>query len=201
MRARTTLLLAAALMLVPAFPALAQIPTGSVRVQLDTEGDPSLGPAGAPVTIVEFCDYQCPYCAQLSGTLRQLTREFPTEVRVVFKDFPLDSHPDADRAAEAASCAGEQGRYWQMHDALFASDDLSDPALRRYAVRAGANADRFMTCLNSGRYEAEWRADREQGHVYGVNATPTFFVNGLLSEGVPSLDELAAVVRGELGTR
>jgi protein-disulfide isomerase len=201
MRARTTASLVAALMLAAVLPVTAQVPTGPTRVQLDTVGDPSLGPAGAAVTIVEFCDFQCPYCAQLSGSLRQLTREFPNDVRVVFKDFPLDSHEDADRAAEAASCAGEQDKYWQMHDVLFASQDLSDPALRTYAGRVGANVDRFMTCLNSGRYEAEWRRDREQGHTYGVNATPTFFVNGLLNEGVPTYDELVGLVRGELGTR
>ena len=201
MRVHTPALLAAALMLAPALPATAQLPVGPTRFQVDTVGDPSIGPAGAPVTIVEFCDYQCSFCAELSGSLRRLTREFPSDVRVVFKDFPLDSRPDSDRAAEAASCAGDQGRYWQMHDVLFANEDLSDPALRRYAARVGANVDTFMSCLNSGRHEEDWREDRRQGHVFGVNATPTFFVNGLMYEGLPSYEELAGLVRGELATR
>ena len=184
-----------------AAPLVAQVPLGgSVRVQVDASDDPALGAPGAPVTIVEFCDFQCPSCAQLSGTLRQVANDFKGDVRVVFRDFPLDSHPDADRAAEAASCAAEQGRYWQMHDVLFANRaDLSDSALRRYAQQVGADRDRFMTCFNSGRYQNEWRQDRADGHAYGVTATPTFFVNGLAVEGTPTYDELAGLVRQELG--
>jgi protein-disulfide isomerase len=197
MRARPFLPLLAVLL---AVPLAAQVAVGPVRLQVDASDDPSIGPAGAPVTIVEFCDFQCPSCAQLSPTLRRLAADFPGEVRVVFRDFPLDSHPDADRAAEAASCAGEQGRYWQMHDVLYANRaDLSDPALRRYALASGADVDRFMTCFNSGRQAAEWREDRADGTAYGVTATPTFFVNGLAVEGVPTYAELAQLVRQEMG--
>jgi protein-disulfide isomerase len=197
MRPRPFLVLLAVLL---AAPVAAQIAVGPVRVQVDASDDPSLGPVGAPVTIVGFCDFQCASCAQLSPALRQLTNEFPGEVRVVFRDFPLDSHPDADRAAEAASCAAEQGRYWQMHEVLYSNrEDLSDPALRRYARAAGTDVDRFMSCFNSGRHASEWRKDRADGTSYGVVATPTFFINGLQVEGVPSRDELRELVRAEIG--
>jgi protein-disulfide isomerase len=200
MRAPTLALLVAGLL---AVPATAQIPVAPApqRVQVDAAGDPSLGRPGAPVTIVEFCDFHCSACAELSGSMRRLARDYADQVRIVFRDFPLDSHPEADRAAEAASCAQEQGRFWEMHDVLFANSDLSDNAMRRYAQTIGADVNGFMTCLNSGRYESEWRKDRADGHSYGVNVTPTLFVNGLVVEGVPSYSDLVQLVRQELPAR
>lgn len=147
------------------------------RVTVNVDAGPSKGPADAPVTIVEFADFQCPYCRDAVATLARLQAAFPTQVRLVFRDFPLPMHADAPRAAEAAGCADEQGRFWEMHDALFAGAVRREDLARR-AADAGLDAARFQACLTSGRQQTRWQSGRALGLQLGVSATPTFFVNG-----------------------
>ena len=157
------------------------------------------GPADAPVTIVEFSDYQCPYCLRAEQVLGELLDEFPEKVRLVFKDFPLRFHGGAEPAAVAARCAGESGRYWEYHDMLFvAQGDFARADLITYAVRLGLPREPFIACLDGGRYRAAVQADVREGRAAGVTGTPTFFVNGRRMAGVQSLDAFREAVRDAL---
>jgi protein-disulfide isomerase len=157
-------------------------PLENVFISLD--GDPSVGEEKAPITIVEFADYQCPFCG------RHATQTFPQlldgeiktgKIRYVYKDFPLDSiHPMAFKAAEAAHCAGEQGKYWEMHERLFKNQQaLASQELQGHAVALGLNGDLFKQCLDSGKFTANVKRDIEEGLKYGVKGTPSFFVGTL----------------------
>lgn len=157
------------------------------------------GPADAPVTIVEFSDYQCPFCVRAEQALGDLLDEFPEKVRLVFKDFPLRFHGGAEPAAVAARCAGESGRYWEYHDMLFvAQGDFARADLITYAVRLGLPREAFTACLDGGRYRAAVQADVREGRAAGVTGTPTFFVNGRRMAGVQSLDAFREAVREAL---
>ncbi len=150
-----------------------------------TDGaNPALGNDSAPVTMVEFADYECSACAAFQrDTFPLIERDYidTGKVRYVFRDFPLEQiHPYADEAALAAACAEEQGRFWQFHEALFnISDRLSDPAIKALAPQFGLNDSQFEECLSSGRYLDKVRADYVDGiNEGGVTATPTFFIDG-----------------------
>jgi protein-disulfide isomerase len=159
----------------------------------------SRGPAAAPVTIVEWSDYECPYCKQAQEVLQRLRAEFPDTVRLVFKDFPLRSHPQALPAALAARCAGAQGRYWEYHDLLFvAQPDFARDQLIVYARRLGLDAGTFTDCLDSGRFREAVLADQREGRAAGVRATPTFFINQRKVEGVLPLEEFRAAIQQAL---
>ena len=167
-------------------------PSGPVRASV--AGAPTLGRADAPVTIVEFSDYQCPFCGRFFATvLPALKSEYidAGKVRYVFRDFPLDQlHPMARKAAEAAHCAGEQGKYWEMHDALFRNQRaLSPPELREHARALGLDGARFETCLASGRYAARIERGLADGAAAGVQGTPGFVIGrtktGDVVEGTP----------------
>src|SRR2546422_1286610 len=140
---------------------------------------PTLGRADAPVTIVEFSDYQCPFCQRFfATTLPELKREYieTGKVRYVFRDFPLEMHAQARKAAEAAHCAGEQGKYWEMHDVLFQNQRaLEVENLKEYAGRLNVDSTGFYACLNDGRYSAEIQKDHDDGAAAGVGGTPGFF--------------------------
>jgi protein-disulfide isomerase len=142
------------------------------RVAVDPSDDPSRGPADAPITIVEFSDFQCPYCAQMARILRQVEAQFPGRIRLVFRDFPLPIHKDAAKAAEAAACARDQGKYWEMHDRLFEGyKALALDDLRRYATEVGLKEPKFAACLGQAKHAAEWQQDRADGERYGVTGT------------------------------
>ncbi len=169
------------------------------RIEVDPGNGPSRGPANAPVTIVEFSDYQCPYCARAYGTLNQLRTKYPTQVRVVFRDFPLPIHREAPKAAEAAHCAADQGKFWEMHDVLFENpSDLTEPALKKHAKTLALNEAAFGTCLSSGKHAARWQKDVEVGKEYGVMATPAFFVNGRFINGALPFEAFVEVIEEEL---
>ena len=158
------------------------------------------GPATAPVTIFEWSDYECPYCRNAQELLGRLQGEFPDAVRLVYKDFPLASHPGALPAASAARCAGAQGRFWEYHDLLF----VAQPAFARadligYARRLGLDVEPFTECLDSGRFREAVLADQREGREAGVRGTPTLFINQRKFEGAPPLEELRAAVRRALG--
>jgi protein-disulfide isomerase len=174
------------------------------RVQVSDGGDPAIGPADAPVTIVEFSDFQCPYCKTFRDqTLDALLERYGDQVRFVFRDFPLSQlHPFAQKAAEASECANEQGHYWEMHDLLFAnSPNLSEDALKGFAEQLGLDMEQFNECLDSGRYADEVTADLQEGMSYGVTGTPTFFINGIRLVGAQPLANFQAIIDQELAER
>jgi protein-disulfide isomerase len=143
-------------------------------------GDPK-----APVTIVEFADYQCPYCKQTETALNALLKKYPGQVNLAFRDFPLASiHPYAEKASEAARCAGGQGKFWEFHDALFANQaKLDEPGLNAIAQTLALDEKSFQSCLASGEYKTQVSRDQEDGRKAGISSTPGFFVNGVFLIG------------------
>lgn len=175
--------------------------TGQVRrVNVATDGDPSIGPEDAPVTIIEFSDFQCPYCAQWHlQVYQQIMSAYPGQIKFVYRDNPLPSHPEAEPAAEAANCAGEQGAYWKFHDALFNGQyGLSRSAYDQYAADLGLNTSAFDTCLDSHRYQDEVRADASDAARVGISSTPSFVINGRLLVGALPFADFKAVIDEEL---
>ena len=162
--------------------------------------DPQLGNATAPITVVEFSDFQCPYCQRAAPTLRQLQEKYGDKVRVVWKDFPLTRiHPEAHKAAEAAHCAGDQGKYWAYHDRLFANQQaLQVEALKRYARDASLDPARFDACLDSSKFAERVRDSLAIGTKLGVSSTPTIFINGRVMPGAYAYEDMVAVVDAEL---
>jgi protein-disulfide isomerase len=170
------------------------------RLALTVGDDPARGPADAPVTIVEFSDFQCPYCSRATATLKKLDAAYPGKIRLVYRDFPLvQIHPNAARAAEAAACAHEQGKFWPMHDAMFEHQDkLAEADLKASAAALGLDAAAFNTCLDSGRHTAEWQKDAAEGDRYGVSSTPAFFINGRLVVGAQPYESFVRILDEEL---
>jgi diadenylate cyclase len=174
-------------------------------VWLDTpvgDRDHVRGAATAPVTLVEYGDFECPYCGRMYPVVKELRKRAGDRLRVVFRHFPLDSvHPHARRAAEAAEAAAAQGRFWEMHDLLFENqDDLDDEALRRYAARLGLDMARFEDDLAERRHAPRVREDRLDGERTGVEGTPTFFINGARYEGSLDLEGMLAAVEEAAGS-
>ena len=147
--------------------------------------DHAAGPADAPVTLVEYGDFECPYCGQAYPIVKALQERLGDRLRVVFRNFPLsESHPHAEHAAEAAEAAGAQGRFWEMHDMLYENQGaLGDRALIGYATQLGLDAARVTRELESGTFADKVRADFRGGVRSGVNGTPTFFINGERYDG------------------
>jgi protein-disulfide isomerase len=170
-----------------------------LRVEVAASG-PAKGPTAAPVTIVEFSDFQCPFCSRITPTLDQVVSKYGDKVRLVFRQFPLPMHPNAAKAAEAALCANEQGKFWAMHDAMFKDQaGLAVDALKtKAAAIAGMNAASFNSCLDSGKETPAVQADQKAGNKAGVNGTPAMFVNGRFISGVVSADDLSKVIDDEL---
>jgi protein-disulfide isomerase len=170
------------------------------RQKIKADDTRAKGPSNAPVTIVEFAEFQCPYCAQSAGTLKQLEEKYGDKIRVVFRDFPLVGfHQFAAKAAEAASCANEQGKFWELFDKLFANQsNLKVPALKQYAAELKLDATRFDQCLDSGKYSKVWQQDTDEGSQYGVTGTPTFFINGRMIVGNLPLDKFSEMIDEEL---
>jgi protein-disulfide isomerase len=163
--------------------------------------DHVLGPEHAPVTVVEYGDFECPSCKQASGTVKLMLARFEEEVRLVFRHFPLEGvHPHALRAAEAAECAGGQGKFWPMHDLLFEHQShLKQAQLFEYAQQLGLDMPRFTAEMDDEIYLQRVREHQRSGDASGVRGTPTFFVNGNLvdvSYGLHALiDAVAAALR------
>jgi protein-disulfide isomerase len=169
------------------------------RIDVAADG-PSLGPDDAPITIVEFSDFQCPFCKRAEPTLHELVARYPDQVRLVYRHFPLDSiHPLARPAAEAAACADEQGKFWEFQKLIWdATPDLGPEKLAGMAETAGLDADAFGTCIGEGRFRELVEADLEAGQKAGVNGTPAFFVNGIPLSGARSLEDFVRVIESEL---
>jgi protein-disulfide isomerase len=161
--------------------------------------DPVKGPATAPITIVEYSDFQCPYCARVNPTLDQVRKTYGDKVRIVFKDFPLPNHPEAPKAAEAAHCAGEQGKFWELHDRMFANQQaLQVPQIKQYATQEGLDMNAFNQCLDSARHAGRVAENLKSGEALGVGSTPTLYVNGRPIVGAQSFDYFKAVIDEEL---
>jgi protein-disulfide isomerase len=161
--------------------------------------EPMRGRADAPVTVVMFCDFQCPHCAEASPVVDQLVSTYASDLRLVYRHFPIErTHEDAGRAAEASMCALEQGRFWDMYHSMLANQsELDLSGLIRQAGNLGLDSPSFSTCLQSGRHRVDWRRDQTDGMALGVSATPTFFVNGTLIEGA-DVSQLDAAIRAVL---
>jgi protein-disulfide isomerase len=170
------------------------------RLTVEAAGDPSRGPADAPVTIVEFSDFQCPYCSRAIDTMKKIEESYAGKVRLVYRDYPLvQIHPNAARAAEAAACANDQGKFWAMHDLLFAHQDKLEAAdLKKNAAALGLDTAAFDQCLDSGRHAEGWRKDAADAERYGVSSTPAFFINGRLVVGAQPYEAFAQVIDDEL---
>lgn len=164
------------------------------RVNIETAGSPVFGNVEAPITLIEFSDFECPYCRSFITTLEQIKAEYPDEVKIVFKQFPLnDIHPNAQKAAEASLCAHEQGKFWEAHDLYFAEQDHLEIAnLEEKAGRLGLDIVTFSACLGSGKYVDVITADASHGTLVGVNGTPAVFINGRPLRGGAVPFEMAA---------
>jgi protein-disulfide isomerase len=148
---------------------------------LPIAGSPTLGPDTASVTIVEFSDFECPFCSRVGGPLKQVVHHYQGQVKLVFKNFPLNIHKSAQLAAEAAMAAGEQGRFWEMHDALFQNQKaLSREDIEAFAEGLGLDMARFKAALDGKTFRDEVAADMKLGNQVGVRGTPTVFINGRL---------------------
>jgi protein-disulfide isomerase len=174
----------------------------AVRYDVSVDDDPYLGPEDAPVTIIMFSDYQCVYCQKwYFQTLKPLLNDYPDQIRFVYRDFPLSSiHASAALAAEAANCAGDQGKYWDFFDAVFSSTEaLGEQAIQDHATALSLNMDTFNQCLSSHKYQDEVAADFAYAANLGVQSTPTFFVNGLAVVGAQPYSVFSNLIDQELG--
>lgn len=173
------------------------------RVSVATNDlDPVLGKDDAPVSIVQFAEYQCYFCNKVNPTLKALVNDYDGQVNVVFKDFPLANHERAMPAAVAARCAGDQEQYWGMNEVLLGNQQaLATEDFKRYAADLKLDASAFDACLTSGRHDDAIRAAFAQGEALGVQATPTFYVNGVLVSGAQPYDVFKTVIDQELAKK
>jgi len=169
-----------------------------LRIAVAATG-PADGPENAPVTLVEFSDFQCPFCGQLFPTLSAVKARYGDKLRIVFRQYPLPFHPFAAKAAEASLCANEQGKFWQMHDAMFKDQNaLGVEDLKKSAAAIGLDAPAFAQCLDSGQTAATVQSDLAGGGAAGVDGTPAMFINGRFVNGAVPLEEITAVIDDEL---
>jgi protein-disulfide isomerase len=172
-----------------------------VRYDVPVDDDPILGAEDAPITIVEFSDYECPYCRQWhSEVYTQLIDTYGDQIRFVYRDFPLESiHSNANSAAQAANCANEQGVFWEYHDKLFSMEQgLGNDAYLEYASQLDMDEGAFQECIGSGRYQDEVQSDFEFAANLGVRSTPTFFINGIAVVGAQPFDIFQQIIEREL---
>ena len=167
-----------------------------LAVPINEGRDHVRGPLAAPVTLVEYGDYECPFCGQAYYLVKDLGQRVGNLMRFVFRNFPLTTvHPHAESAAEAAEAAGAQGKFWEMHDLLFENQQsLEDEDLMEYAAKVGLDIPRFVREMREGRYLNRIREDFLSGARSGVNGTPTFFINGLRHDGPRDLATLMAAI-------
>jgi protein-disulfide isomerase len=168
-------------------------------VAIPVSGAPSLGPEKAPITVVEFSDFQCPYCAAAVPEIKSMLKAYPTQVKLIFKQYPLEMHSQADLAAAAAIAAQKQSKFWEMHDAMYSHyQDLSRKSILALAKQIGLDIDRFETDIDSTEVRETVVRDVQDGNDAGVNGTPTLFVNGQRYNGPIVLSSLKPVVDDEL---
>ena len=184
-------------------PTAANAPTEQVarRYDIPTEGFSSIGPEDAPITLVEFSDYQCPYCEKwYDQVYKQLWAAYPGKIRFVYRNLPLTQiHPQSMNAAEASMCAGDQNAFWKFHDKLFENaSSLNDDLYATLAADLGLDTAAFETCMNDHKHKAAIEADMQFAIDLGVQSTPTFFINGLAIVGAQPLSVFQQVIDEEL---
>ncbi len=183
----------------------------SVSVMLETprfevpvsDTDPAIGSAKAPVTLIEFSDFQCPFCLRVTPTLKKIQSTYGDKVRIVWKDFPLTQiHPQAFKAGEAGQCAAEQGKFWEFHDQVFANQQALLPDdLKKYAAGVGVDAARFNACLDMSKHAEVVRNGVAEGTRLGINSTPTVFINGRRVSGAQPYEVFAGIIDEELSRK
>jgi predicted DsbA family dithiol-disulfide isomerase len=166
--------------------------------ELDDGISPARGSANPRLTIVEFSDFECPFCRQVQSTLKQIVESYGRDVRLVFKHLPLEGHRNSFPAARASYCAAEQDRFWQFHDALFSAQDLSPPALDKISSDLGLAPEKFKSCLNSEQSRAGIIKDLEAAKLFRIDSTPSFIVNGKLIKGALSFADFRKIIEQEL---
>ncbi len=170
-----------------------------VNLNPSAAGHPTLGPNNAPVTVVEFGDFQCPFCKRSEDAVKAIRNKYGDRVRLVFMDFPLSFHAHAMQAASAARCAGGQGKFWEYHDALFADQPKLGPGdLKATAKKLGLDAAKFNACFDKGQYDEAIRKDLDEGHKLNVNGTPTFFIDGRELVGAQPPESFESIIDQEL---
>jgi protein-disulfide isomerase len=166
---------------------------------INLEHAPTMGPATAPISLVEFSDFECPYCAQTAPIVQQLVAAYPTQVRFAFKHYPLPMHKESPLAHEASLAAGDQGKFWEMHNALFAGqDELTREDLIAKAKQLNLDLSRFTKDLDSHRFKSQVEADRQEGNRLGVDGTPFFFINGHAISGAVDLPTFKKLIDAAL---
>lgn len=168
------------------------------RAPMNLKDVPLLGRADAPVVIVEYADYECPYCQVIQPALDKLRAEYKDKVAFAFKDFPIPSHANAQKSSEAAHCAGAQGKYWEYHDMLFASKELAVPQLKLHARDLKLDVQAFDKCLDSGEQAARVKAQAPEVIGFGLQGTPAFLINGRFFGSGSSYEELRKIIEEEL---
>ncbi len=164
------------------------------KIVVELGDAPVRGNPDATVTIVEFSDFECPFCRRSQDTLKQVEEKYKGKLKMAFKDFPLSFHQRAIPAAQAARCAGELGKYWEFHDKLFSGEGLSDQDFTRYAKEVSLDEAAFDACMASNKYQKEIAADMSQGKSLGVTGTPAYFINGRLISGAQPLEAFSAII-------
>jgi protein-disulfide isomerase len=183
----------------PVAPAAGEPAEPAAKVNVKVGDAPVKGPASAPITLIEFSDFQCPFCGRVNPTLRQIEDDYKGKIKIAFRNLPLPFHDKAHLAAEAALAANEQGKFWPMHDKLFANQQALDrPALEGYAQELGLNMAKFKAALDSGKFKEKVDQDAKEGATLGATGTPTFFINGTRLVGAQPVDKFKAVIDAEL---
>jgi len=168
------------------------------RVEVAATG-PVKGAKEAPITIVEFSDFQCPFCSKANAAVDEVMKAYEGKVKLVFRHFPLEFHKEAPKAAEASLCAGDQNKFWEMHDKLFANQQaLKVDDLKKHATELGLDTARFNECLDSGKHASTVTKDFEEGKKAGVTGTPAFFINGIALSGAVPAEEFKSIIDAEL---
>ncbi len=176
-------------------------PDPSRRYSLNTQGAPARGNAKAKLAIVEFSDFQCPFCQRVGPTLDQIEREYGDKVRIVFKHLPLGMHPNAPAAHAAAEAAHRQGKFWQMHDLIFGDQaSMSPEKYVEYAKQLGLDIDRFQRDVASADVKSRIDTDTQEAATLGVSGTPSFFVNGRFLSGAQPFPAFTQLIDPELGS-
>jgi protein-disulfide isomerase len=172
------------------------------RVKVAEGGGAARGPADAPIAIVEFSDFECPFCLRAFPTVTELLKTYGDRIRLAYRHYPLPNHPNARPAAEAAACANEQGKFWQYHDRLFSSPGkLSGSDLKQHAAELGLDPTAFNACVDTRKYQKAVDADIAAGEAVGVSGTPAFFINGRPVFGAMPIENFKQIIEEELARK
>lgn len=168
------------------------------KIEVAAGDSPATGPANAPITIIEFSDYECPFCKKAEGTVQQVLSTYPEQVRLIYRNYPLPFHKDARPAAEAAMCAKAQNKFWEYHEKLFKAAALDTESLKKMAGEVGLDQAKFDECLEKKPYSADIDKDIADASAVGVRGTPAFFINGRMLSGAQPFDKFQEIIVEEL---